>query len=84
MARPTLAIRSSRNCANYKMLLSFILSKGYKVRFLKSFDKKSDVSVSRVPEVFSRVRRGASFRRPQAGDTSGEAARKNGKTGNRA
>ena len=30
-----------------------------------------------VPEVFSRVRRGASFRRPQAEDTSGEAARKN-------
>ena len=30
-----------------------------------------------VPEVFSRVRRGASFRRPQAVETSGEAARKN-------
>ena len=27
-----------------------------------------------VPEVFSRLRRGASFRRPQAEDTSGEAA----------
>ena len=30
-----------------------------------------------VPEVFSRVRQGASFRRPKAEDTSGEAARKN-------
>ena len=30
-----------------------------------------------VPEVFPRVQRGASFRRPQAEDTSGEAARKN-------
>ena len=30
-----------------------------------------------VPEVFSRVRRGASFRRPKAEDTSGVAARKN-------
>ena len=30
-----------------------------------------------IPEVFSRVRRGASFRRPQAEDKSGEAARKN-------
>ena len=44
-----------------------------------------------IPEVFSRVRRGASFRRPQAEDTSGEAARKNTfraghltQTGNRA
>ena len=48
MARPTLAIPPSRNCANYKkwdvakerLLLSFILSKGYKVKFLKSFAKK--------------------------------------------
>ena len=30
-----------------------------------------------VPEVFPRVQRGASFRRPQAEDTSSEAARKN-------
>ena len=30
-----------------------------------------------APEVFSRVRRGASFRWPQAEDTSGEVARKN-------
>ena len=48
MAHQTLAIWQSRNCANYKkwdvakerLLLSFILSKGYKVNFLKSFDKK--------------------------------------------
>ena len=47
MARPTLAIPPSRNCANYKkrdvakerLLLRFILSKGYKVKFLKSFAK---------------------------------------------
>ena len=37
---------------------------------------KTVKGVPRVLEVFSRVRRGASFRRPKAEDTSGEAARK--------
>ena len=38
---------------------------------------KTVKGVPRVLEVSSRVRRGASFRRPQAEDTSGEPARKN-------
>ena len=38
--------------AKERLLLSFILSKGYKVKFLKSFDKKSDVSDEELEKHF--------------------------------